>query len=431
MRTVSILVLGLFPCGLAYAQETAPPEAPVAPTMEQFEALRAELKEAKTSADQATKAAAEATKAATAAHAASTAQAEAQAMKAEAPAGPSTGPELTFSVFADAYGSFNTAPVGADYSTTPFHRAYAHRNGFSLSFGGVDAAVEGDQLGATLSLRFGPSVPVFFGGQPEDGDGPLGLENVFQAYGTWQPTDALTIDLGQFGTIYGAEVAESWANLNYTRGGLYFAMQPFWHTGLRANYAVSDTFGVTAMVVNGVNNAVDENGSPSVGIQAAYGDDTVGLIVGYLGALEPESSADGFHHFGDVVFTVASGDFSLVTNFDVGLTQGAAANDGDALWFGGSAAAGYAFTEQVGVAVRGEYLVDNDNILYGAAGAESVSVGTGTLTLDIKPIKDSDNVILRWDNRFESSDAGVFLDRNGAASNAWFSSTVGLVVKSS
>ena len=46
-------------------------------------------------------------------------------------------------------------------------------------------------------------------------------------------------------------MAESWQNMNYTRGALYFAMQPFWHTGLRGSYQVSDSLGLTALVVNG------------------------------------------------------------------------------------------------------------------------------------------------------------------------------------
>ncbi|MBX2796276.1 MAG: porin [Myxococcales bacterium] len=337
---------------------------------------------------------------------------------------------LSLFVFADAYGGINTAPVGASYSTTPFHRAYAFRNGFSLSFMGVDAAVTSERFGVTGSLRFGPSVPVFFGGQPADQDGPLGLENLFQLYGTYKPTDRITLDVGQFGTIYGAEVAESWQNLNYTRGALYYAMQPFWHTGVRASVDLTDEVGVTALVVNGVNNAVDENGTPSLGVQLSYGNDTVGVVAGYLAALQPETSADGFHHFGDVVATIDSGDLSVVFNGDVGATLGAAADGGDALWFGGSLGIGYWLANPVGVALRGEFLRDNDNILYGAPGNDAVDVYTGTATLDLRPVPGSDQVILRWDNRIEGSSSPIYQDRSSAASDIWFSSVVGFVVTS-
>ena len=42
--------------------------------------------------------------------------------------------------------------------------------------------------------------------------------------------DAL-LDLGKFDTPYGAEVAESHLNMNYTRGLLY-ASQPVFHTSI-------------------------------------------------------------------------------------------------------------------------------------------------------------------------------------------------------
>ena len=52
--------------------------------------------------------------------------------------------------------------------------------------------------------------------------------------------DGLTIDVGLFDTIYGAEVADSWVNFNYTRSPLNYLMQPFYHLGVRATYEVSD-----------------------------------------------------------------------------------------------------------------------------------------------------------------------------------------------
>ncbi len=142
--------------------------------------------------------------------------------------------DIKLGVFVDAYGALRSdnndarAPAEGSGQGSPAgypHEAYVQASGFALAFAGADLAYAGEQFGATISLRFGPGVNRFYGGNTSD----LGINNITQAYLTWKPVDKLTLDLGQFGTLYGAEVAESWRNVNYSRGGLYYAMQPFWH----------------------------------------------------------------------------------------------------------------------------------------------------------------------------------------------------------
>ena len=202
---------------------------------------------------------------------------------------------LKISAFVDAFYSFQTAAQG---TPSPAHRAYDSnnwvsnsetnagfaQNGFGLSFAGIDATYDGGQLGATISLRAGPSVPIYYGGDA----GPLGIDNVTQAYVTWTPVPQFSLDFGQFGTIFGAEVAESWQNLNYTRGGLYYAMQPFWHTGLRASVSPNDKVSITGMIVNGVNTIHDDNESPSLALQLSITpNDLFSLAAGWFTTLEP------------------------------------------------------------------------------------------------------------------------------------------------
>lgn len=333
-------------------------------------------------------------------------------------------------MFADAFYNFSSQKNGAFTSSLggshPFHRAYARNNGFSLSFLGTDIVYDTEHFGATASLRFGPSVPIFYGTADND---QFGIENLVQAFVTWKPTDKLSIDFGQFGTIYGAEVAESWRNLNYTRGGLYYAMQPFWHTGLRAKLAVSDQLTLTGMVVNGVNNIVDSGDElPSIGLQGAYATDGVGVVLGYLGSMDPE--ADFFDHFIDLVVTSSIGSLNLVFNGDFGMdtkrTDDMGADLDDATWYGASLALGTSFTEEFGAAIRGEYLGDPDGLLYGA---EDGSVITATLTFDYRPAG-SQNLIIRWDNRYEVASEQIYVDRDEAPTDSWFQSVLGVVVTS-
>ena len=116
-----------------------------------------------------------------------------------------------------------------------------NENGFALSFLGIATAFAGGEVGATGSFRFGPSVPEYYAGDMAG----FGIDNLTQGFVTWSPTDEFSMDIGLFGTIFGAEVAESWQNLNYTRGALYYSLQPFWYTGPRASYEIVDEFGLT------------------------------------------------------------------------------------------------------------------------------------------------------------------------------------------
>jgi hypothetical protein len=347
-------------------------------------------------------------------------------------------PGLTWSAFADASYTYQTA-----HSTTPVasHRAYAGNSGdgtansgFALQWLGLDVGYDAGEFAATGSLRFGSAVPVYYAANQTD----IGIENVTQLYATWRPTETLTLDFGQFGTIYGAEVAESWNNLNYTRGGLYYLMQPFWHTGLRANYSISEEFGVTALVVNGVNNLVDDNDTPSIGLQLAYGTDTFSAALGYLGAIEPSTDGSGFHNFIDLVVTASLDQLSIVFNADLNVSDQDIVFDGAGFertidtpaFFGLSLAAGYEISPIVGVAVRGEYLGDANNTLYVAQDGLASSVGVTTLTgtLDLKPVEGSDNFILRWDNRLEMANEDVFFNKDSRPSDQWFASVVGAVI---
>lgn len=341
---------------------------------------------------------------------------------------------LTFFMFADA--NYAVTSSHRDSAVTP-HRAYAGAgsdgtiaNGFALEWAGLDANYDGGEVGATASLRFGDAVPTYFGNQA-----PNGIANLTQGYLTWQPHERVVLDLGQFGTIFGAEVAESWANLNYTRGGLYYLMQPFWHTGLKGSVAISDSFGVNAMVVNGVNSSFDEDDAPSVGLQAAITpSDAFELYVGGMQTLDSENDTSGFDTFLDLVAVISAGDFTGVLNADFnisrdGVLDAAGEPEDDAKFFGASAAAGYAFSHLFGAALRYEFLRDPDDMLYGANPDDGTTIHTLTGTLDLKPLHERDNLIIRWDNRYEFASEDIFRNTTDEAAGGWFASVLGVVVK--
>jgi hypothetical protein len=307
-------------------------------------------------------------------------------------------------------------------------QGFGSRNGFGLSFVGLDANFDAGVVGATAFVRFGPSVPIFYAADA----GSAGIDNILGGFVTVKPNDSLTVDAGYFGTIYGAEVAESWLNLNYTRGGLYYAMQPFYHFGVKANYAINDMVALRAMIVNGANNIADENDAPAFGLQLAL-NDLGGVFDLYAGGFY-ESGSDsswGIETFVDVVGILTLGDITLMANFDYNIDRGDDEADPpteDLSYWGVMAALGYAITPEVGVAVRGEYLADPDSYLFGAVeGGDATNdsnVTTLTATLDLKLVP---HLSLRPEFRYEMAGNEIYTDGDGAPTDTWFTGVIGLV----
>jgi hypothetical protein len=324
---------------------------------------------------------------------------------------------LSVQVYADARYVWDwNSPDDPEDTGTVAHRAFEPSTGFGLAFLGIDASYSYRMVGATAALRFGSGTPRLLGDVA-----PLFLENVKQAFLTFRPLDSIELDLGQFDTIFGAEVAESHKNFNYTRGALYFLMQPFYHTGLRGTVKLGDDLVIKGLVVNGVNNPIDDDFSPHLGAQVAWLPDPIfGVYLGYLGATQPDGET--FSHFADLVVQSRIFDLELLLNVDFG----AADPEGNArsgLYYGVSLGARYTFVHWFCAAIRGELLRDQDGVFYDVA----TDLGTATATLEISPLE-TRNIIFRLDNRFERASKPIFPEGGGRLTDVWFSTVLGVVV---
>lgn len=332
---------------------------------------------------------------------------------------------VSYLVFADAYASFQTAAPG---SPSPSYRAYDStvnsgngaevQDGFQLSWLGVDLNWDGGPVGATVNLRGGPGVNIYY--YDTRMTGPISFT---QAYVTWKPVENLSLDFGMFGTLFGAEVVENWANFNYTRSALYYQMQPFWHTGLRASYALSDEFSINGFIADDANqiSLLDSSGGGNstmqAALQVAYAGNGFSAALGTMQTLG-ENSLSGFDRFVDLVLGYSDDKFGILFNGDLNIGDNAATD-----YYGLSLAARYFFVPEFGIALRGDFLdLDMD--------VSDNEVVTGTLTFDYRPLKGADNLILRWDNRVEAA-TGQYTNRDGSPADAWFSSTIGVTAYTS
>ncbi len=355
---------------------------------------------------------------------------------------------INLGAFVDAYYSENWNAPRPNAGANLYH-PYTANTGFGMAWVGLDASVDPDPVGATLQLRFGPGVPNLALG---DFTVPGGIGFVQNGFVSWRPQGKdgkLTLIAGKFDTVYGAEVAQSHLNFNYTRGFLYNLAQPFFHTGLRADIQLSDALTLKVMAVNGWNNTVDNNRGKSIGAQfSATPKEGYTFSLGYMGGPEengvvavpalPGGAAGGtvrnvgadsrLRHLVDIVAdmkvtpelrVVVNGDFVTQT-----IVDSATGADKSVAWFGAALLARYAFSDVWAAAVRGELLRDKDGQI-SAPNVNPLTLYTGTLTLEAAPHK---NLILRLDNRLDAADEAVFSTIH-STSKTQFTTTLGIVAK--
>jgi Putative beta-barrel porin-2, OmpL-like. bbp2 len=80
-----------------------------------------------------------------------------------------------------------------------------------------------------------------------------------QAYINYKPSEKLTFTMGQFGTHIGYELIDAPLNFHYSINNTFNAGIPFYHLGLKANYAFSEKVSLMGGVVNGTDNINDNN----------------------------------------------------------------------------------------------------------------------------------------------------------------------------
>jgi hypothetical protein len=343
--------------------------------------------------------------------------------------------------FVDAYVSINYNIPKPQENANLYH-PYNSNAGFGLAWAGLDVSLAPEPVGGTVQLRFGPAVKNL---ALNDYTAPGNIGNLQNAFLSWKPDGKdghFTVIGGKFDTLYGAEVAVSHQNINYTRGALYNLAQPFFHTGLR----LDGTFGgftFKVMAVNGWNNTIDNNTGKSFGGQLSYAlDDKLLVGLGYLGGPEQVDTVTTqagtekvpgantrWRHLADLVVDAhptESVRLMLNGTFVADRIVDAAAPGGEknVSWFGVSAMGRYAFNDMFAAGGRFEFIRDPDGQIT-APNTQGMSLVTGTITLEAAPTK---YLVFRLDNRVDYATESVFVTTN-ATSKTQITTTLGLVAK--
>ncbi|MGH7405565.1 MAG: porin [Candidatus Methylomirabilales bacterium] len=226
-------------------------------------------------------------------------------------------------------------------------------------------------LGFGLDVSVGHDARVFSADWTGDGTSDTNTFELVQGYVTYKAPvgEGLDIKFGKFVTLLGAEVINRTANFNISRSYLFGFAIPFTNTGLLLSYPFDSTFTVTAGVVNGWDNVIDNNDAKTFMGQAVFTPAEVFSVAvnGIWGAEQNNNSNNARWVIEAVPTFKPFKDFTLLGDFLYGQEANVPSIGGqDAQWWGVALVANYNFTEKFGVAVRGEYFRDAQGVRTGA-----------------------------------------------------------------
>ena len=347
---------------------------------------------------------------------------------------------LTINAMFDGYYEYNfDIPIGRVNSL----RAYdVSSNSFSINQ--ADLMIESAPDPGN-GKRYGMRVDFQYGQATSSTQGNLANElrpdvyrNLYQAYGTYvfPLGDGLTVDFGKWASSLGYEGNYTKDQINYSRS-YWFNYLPFYHTGLRAKYAVNDELALNLWITNGTqqtetfNNFKDQmyglvyTPTPALSWTFNYYRGQEHPDVVYLQNPTPAQQAALPNLQGTYIQPITAPADGLLNILDSYATWqvspelllGAEADYVEQKLYsyspalhvyGGAAYASYQFSPKFAVSARAEYLADHGGLFSGAA----QDLKEGTLTFDYRV---ADGFLLRsefrrdWSNRpyFLTHDLGV------------------------
>jgi hypothetical protein len=282
----------------------------------------------------------------------------------------------------------------------------------------ISKPVADDKYGFTTKLRTGQDAAALNAAQGQAGNNFA----VQEAYVSYAPIAKLTFSGGRFVTSEGYEGIDSVFNPNFSEGLLFTFAEPLTHTGLKANYVVSDKINATVGIVNGWDVAPDNNMAKTLLWQIAT-TPAKGLSWSFQG-LYGKELADDSHSTRSSVDTVLSyvmGKLTLAGQANWGQQTNDPATTGGAgttHWDGLGVWATFAETDKCSTSARFEVMGDQNNAnRFGVPGAftDGTTNQTGKeITLTQKHMF-TPSMGARAEFRHDWSNQATFLRDDGSA----------------
>ena len=298
----------------------------------------------------------------------------------EAPA-----PSFTVSGSVDAYYRANLNAPNDEDAVAP-GSSFANLPGFALGMANVIASYEGEKVGFVADLVFGPR----------------GTDAVF-ASPMYSVSESVTLTMGNFNTFLGYEVISPTANFNYSTSYM-FSYGPFSHTGIKADFALSEDFSLMLGVFNDTDlTEFNPTGDYAFGAQLGY----AGQYLNFL--LDPS--------FTEIDFT---GGFDLSDSFFLGINAAYLTGEDDGPGFYGAALyPQLATSDTFTIGLRAEYFeqTDIDDPFFPGDSFDAIGTGmdSNVFAVTLTGSFAIDNLTIKPELRLDSASDDFFLDSDLAA----------------
>lgn len=317
---------------------------------------------------------------------------------------------FTLSGYVDAYyqanfieGKTSEQPIGFPTSFTP------QTNSFGIGMVNLLAEKSLGKVGFVGQIGFGPRAVGANGDSNLDFSGLNFSSTVQQLFVTYSPSDAVTFTLGNFGTFVGYEVIDAPVNVNYSTSYL-FSNGPFYHTGLKADFAITEGFGAMVGVFNDTDSKFDAIQGKHLGGQLSF---ETGGLAAYLNVLtgidaegeKPDDTDDDVKEFQVDLTATYTASESLM--FGLNASNYSNSLDGTGLggFFGTALYSTIGLTDAFALSLRAEYFV-----LTNAEGSEADE--PNVLSLTASGNFTVGDLIIIPEFRYDTGNNGFLFDNN-------------------
>ena len=321
-------------------------------------------------------------------------------VKAEEPV---TGNPLKLSGYVDSYYFYNFNGVMSNLGASGFERIFDHRaNSFQVGMAQLKTTYTTRKVEGVIDLAFGNHADL---GNYGNAGSPLGHEfgssglAIKQAYISWLINEKFKLTAGQYGTHIGYEVIDAPVNFNYSLSNL-FGNGPFYHTGIKLEYAVSDKFGLMAGITNGLDTKEDFNKKKGMQAQVFLQPLSAwSVYINYFGSDEGTAEKNYTQWFDLATSYQISDAFMLGLN----ATRGSNATG---KWAGAAFYSNYAFSKVFSLGARVEHFNNKEGGIY-LVDADGHGVATSGVTLT-GSFNLSPNLLLKPEYRFDTYHHGQY-----------------------
>ncbi|MEM9921094.1 MAG: porin [Bacteroidota bacterium] len=244
--------------------------------------------------------------------------------------------------------NFNERPLPTSFTES--------HNAFTLGMANVILTKNFNKVGFNADIAVGPRAEV------ANGHAGTTLSAIKQLYIFYAPIEQLTFTVGNFSTFVGYELINPGENIHYSTSYL-FSNGPFFHNGLKVDYAISESFSLMLGIFNDTDNKLEEVQGKHIGTQIAFTKNSFSVFINYLTGVDvdlPGTTVRG--HQIDLTSTKDFGNrFSLGLNVSRKVNQQQDGPDTD--WFGTAVYAQFRVKDFLALGIRGEYMNDPDGVI--------------------------------------------------------------------